>query len=170
MTKLVCAECKAGKKRFCQTGIPVGICCQFQCQLAWYLFRLSSYLCTNLNIVDYCRIQACLSGLLRPNSGFYITFLCSLSTIIREWNAMHSIVDVKFKDLLLSPSSTPQVKNAAKLKVPVVCIIPNSFRNLPSYSTLMNSILTQFPWCSYQFMQDWWERQISLDYRHAMWP
>lgn len=66
------------------------------------------------------RVQACLNGLKHANTGFFITQLCSLSTITREWTALHHINDVNFKDLLLDPASAEDTASLTKLKAPVV--------------------------------------------------
>ena len=78
-------------------------------------------------------MQACLSGLQRPNSGFFITVLCSLSTITREWTALHNVASVKFKDLLLDPIKTPSCNNLQPLKAPVVSSHPGSLSQFLLY-------------------------------------
>jgi len=61
------------------------------------------------------------NGLSKPSSGFYITLLASLSTILREWIALHSLARVNFVDILLSGRPKGASKHAATpLKAPVV--------------------------------------------------
>ena len=62
------------------------------------------------------------NGLQKPNAGFFVTPLANLSTILREWHALHSMKSVVFKDTLLS-GSAPQ-NSLAALKVPPVSYLP----------------------------------------------
>ncbi|KAL3140547.1 hypothetical protein ABBQ32_005126 [Trebouxia sp. C0010 RCD-2024] len=48
------------------------------------------------------RVRAMLAGLLQPDSTWYMLKLSSMSTILREWNALHSVEHLKFKQVLLS--------------------------------------------------------------------
>ncbi len=68
-------------------------------------------------------LPAMVNGLSKPSMGFFVTYLASLSTILREWTALHSLARVNFLDILLSgrPRSASKHK-AAALKAPVVCI------------------------------------------------
>ena len=66
------------------------------------------------------------NGLRTREAGFYLTPLANLSTILREWHALHSLRNVVFKDILLSGSAP---KNGlAALMVPPVSPLP--IRNL----------------------------------------
>lgn len=47
-----------------------------------------------------------LAGLLQPDSAWYMLKLSSMSTILREWNALHCVHDLKFKQVLLSGSAS----------------------------------------------------------------
>ena len=53
-------------------------------------------------------------GLQRANTGFYMTQLANLSTMLREWHALHSIERVKFKDILLSGSGATETLTTLK--------------------------------------------------------
>ena len=60
------------------------------------------------------------SGLQKPDSGFYLTQLANLSTILREWHALHSIDRVLFKQILLS--GTPPSAQLENLRAPHVSL------------------------------------------------
>ncbi|CAM0904653.1 unnamed protein product [Alopecurus aequalis] len=61
----------------------------------------------NLNVanpVKTKRLQHIASTISTPNSFLWVLKMCSLSTILREYSAMHSIASLPFKDLILSAS------------------------------------------------------------------
>ncbi|KAM0873306.1 hypothetical protein ACQ4PT_038117 [Festuca glaucescens] len=61
----------------------------------------------NLNVtkpVKSSRLQRVASTFSTPKSLLWVLKMCSLSTILREFSAMHSIASLPFKDLILSAS------------------------------------------------------------------
>lgn len=60
------------------------------------------------------------SALQKPNVGFYMTPVANVSTILREWHALHSMRNIAFKDILLSGSAPAD--GQAALKVPPVSL------------------------------------------------
>ena len=76
------------------------------------------------------------NGLNKPSSGFYMTQLASLSTVLREWNALHSLARVNFLNILLSGRPKSASKHAATpLKAPVVQLSPLKTSLQPSTHT-----------------------------------
>ena len=60
------------------------------------------------------------AGLLQPDSTWYLLKLSSMSTILREWNALHSVSDLKFKQVLLSGSVCAASRRINPLQIPQV--------------------------------------------------
>ena len=60
------------------------------------------------------------AGLLQPDSTWYLLKLSSMSTILREWNALHSVSDLKFKQVLLSGSVSAASRRVNPLQIPQV--------------------------------------------------
>lgn len=60
------------------------------------------------------------AGLLQPDSTWYLLKLSSMSTILREWNALHSVSDLKFKQVLLSGSVSAASRRINPLQIPQV--------------------------------------------------
>lgn len=67
-----------------------------------------------------CRVKAMQAGLLQPDSTWYLLKLSSMSTILREWNALHSVSDLKFKQVLLSGSLSAASRRINPLQIPQV--------------------------------------------------
>lgn len=63
------------------------------------------------------------AGLLQPDSTWYLLKLSSMSTILREWNALHAIRDLKFKQVLLSGDVSAAVRRVNPLQIPQVCTV-----------------------------------------------
>ena len=59
------------------------------------------------------------AGLSQPGSTWYVLKLSSMSTIMREWSALHAVQDLRFKDVLLS-ATTSTSRRTSKLMVPQV--------------------------------------------------
>ena len=55
------------------------------------------------------RVRAMRAGLSTANSCWFLLRLCNLSTLIREWTALHAFPSLAFKDVLLS--ARPPVKD-----------------------------------------------------------
>lgn len=70
--------------------------------------------------VRMCRVKAMQAGLLQPDSTWYLLKLSSMSTILREWNALHAIRDLKFKQVLLSGDVSAAVRRVNPLQIPQV--------------------------------------------------
>jgi len=61
------------------------------------------------------------AGLSTANSCWYLLRLCSLSTLIREWTALHALPSLVFRDVLLS--AKPPVKDGKQaLFIPQVLL------------------------------------------------
>ena len=60
------------------------------------------------------------AGLLQPDSTWYLLKLSSMSTILREWNALHSVHDLKFKHVLLSGDVSAASRRSNPLQIPQV--------------------------------------------------
>lgn len=60
------------------------------------------------------------AGLSQPNSTWYALKLSSMSTILREWNALHSVHDLKFKQVLLSANASAAARRTNALQIPQV--------------------------------------------------
>ena len=58
-------------------------------------------------------------GLKLPSSTWYMLRLSNMSTITREWVALHSVQDLKFQDILLS-GKTSAARRTSKLLIPPV--------------------------------------------------
>ena len=67
------------------------------------------------------------AGLSQPGSTWYMLKLSNMSTIMREWTALHAVQDLKFKDELLSASRS-SARRASKLLIPEV-IVTASHKN-----------------------------------------
>lgn len=67
----------------------------------------------------YCRVQAMQAGLSQPGSTWYVLKLSSMSTIMREWAALHAVHHLRFKDVLLS-AQTSTSRRTSKLMIPQV--------------------------------------------------
>ncbi|KAL0052040.1 hypothetical protein WJX82_006920 [Trebouxia sp. C0006] len=65
------------------------------------------------------RVQAMQAGLSQPGSTWYVLKLSSMSTIMREWSALHAVQDLRFKDVLLS-AKTSTSRRTSKLMVPQI--------------------------------------------------
>ena len=63
-----------------------------------------------------------LAGLLQPDSTWYMLKLSSMSTILREWNALHSVQHLKFKQVLLS-GDVSTASQRKPLQIPQVCAV-----------------------------------------------
>lgn len=62
-------------------------------------------------------------GLSKPGSTWYMLRLGNMSTINREWVALHSVQDLKFRDILLS-AKVSEMPRSRKLLIPQVGILP----------------------------------------------
>lgn len=60
------------------------------------------------------------AGLSQAGSTWYVLKLSSMSTIIREWSALHAVQDLKFKDVLLSAKASTTSRRTSKLLIPQV--------------------------------------------------
>ena len=70
-------------------------------------------------IMVACRVRAMQAGLSQPGSTWYVLKLSSMSTIMREWSALHAVQDLRFKDVLLSAKKSTS-RRTSKLMVPQV--------------------------------------------------
>ena len=52
-----------------------------------------------------CRVQAMQAGLQTSESCWYLLRLCNLTTIQREWCALHAFPRLPFKDALLAAAA-----------------------------------------------------------------
>lgn len=66
------------------------------------------------------------AGLSQPGSTWYMLKLSSMSTIMREWSALHAVQDLKFKDVLLSATRST-ARRASKLLIPEVGLCISSY-------------------------------------------
>ena len=64
-----------------------------------------------VNAFQY-RVRAMRAGLNTANSCWFLLRLCNLSTLIREWTALHAISSLAFKDVLLSAKHAKDDKQA----------------------------------------------------------
>ena len=83
----------------------------------FYVNQLASKMTIHL---PCCRIRAMLSGLTTPNTGFYVNRLASVSTLVREWNALHAVGKVNFKEILFLAKPKQPPSSQATLKTPQV--------------------------------------------------
>ena len=90
----------------------------------FYMNRLASKMTINLPCLY--RIRAMLSGLRVPNTGFYVNRLASVSTLVREWNALHAVGKVNFKEILFLAKPKPSPSPQTTLKTPQVGDRPES--------------------------------------------
>ena len=60
------------------------------------------------------------AGLLQPDSTWYMLKLSSMSTIQREWNALHSVHNLKFQQVLLSADVSTAARRTNPLQIPQV--------------------------------------------------
>lgn len=65
------------------------------------------------------RVQAMQAGLSQAGSTWYMLRLSNMSTVTREWVALHSVRDLKFQDILLS-AKTSATRRTSKLLIPQV--------------------------------------------------
>ena len=89
------------------------------------------------------------AGLSQPGSTWYMLKLSSMTTIIREWTALHAVQDLKFKDVLLS-AKTSTSRRTSKLLIPQVLprhmVVTQSSCTLIHWATPVNSVhLTVHP-------------------------
>ena len=68
------------------------------------------------------RVQAMQAGLLQADSTWYMLKLSSMSTILREWNALHSVHNLKFKQVLLSAGASTAARRINPLQIPQVMV------------------------------------------------
>lgn len=62
--------------------------------------------------LSYYRVRAMRAGLNTANSCWFLLRLCNLSTLIREWTALHAFPSLAFKDVLLSAKYAGDDKQA----------------------------------------------------------
>ncbi|CAL8467911.1 g7449 [Coccomyxa elongata] len=65
------------------------------------------------------RVRAMRAGLNTANSCWFLLRLCNLSTLIREWTALHAFPSLAFKDVLLSANHAKDNKQALFIPQPV---------------------------------------------------
>lgn len=64
------------------------------------------------------RVGAMQAGLLQPDSTWYMLKLSNMSTIQREWNALHSVHNLKFQQVLLSAHVSTAARRTNPLQIP----------------------------------------------------
>ncbi|KAJ0976868.1 hypothetical protein J5N97_012342 [Dioscorea zingiberensis] len=81
------------------------------------LLTLRTFLAVNVKELDRCEVEQCprllkMHAVLKVRESFlWILKVCSLSTIMREYVAMHSIASLPFKDLILSAAEKSSNKD-----------------------------------------------------------
>ncbi len=72
---------------------------------------MSSPYASMVNVFQH-RARAMRAGLNTANSCWFLLRLCNLSTLIREWTALHAFPSLAFKDVLLSANHAKDNKQA----------------------------------------------------------
>ena len=80
-----------------------------------------------------CRVQLMTAGLSQPGSTWYMLKLSSMSTIMREWSALHAVQDLKFQDVLLTANRSTTQRRTSKLLVPQVLRTQGSHTVSPAW-------------------------------------
>ena len=87
------------------------------------------------------------AGLSQPGSTWYMLRLSNMSTVTREWVALHSVRDLKFQDILLS-AKTSATRRTSKLLIPQVIVFEKSFTGYCKPSVLFTELISFLfvPW------------------------
>ena len=83
----------------------------------------------------FCRVQLMQADLSQPGSTWYMLKLSNMSTIMREWTALHAVQDLKFKDVLLSASRS-SARRASKLLIPEVSALVSQETDAAGFTML----------------------------------